>query len=310
MKRAHSGLWLLLSSTLAVVGCGPGEAPKDAKQADASKAKAGSDDATKAPAKSAADEAPAERAADEAPAKAPGEAATAESPSPEQAGSGETSLAATLEAQAKASAEKRPPEATAIMEAANQQLAASDILAKAIKVGDTAPDFSLPDATGETVTLSKLLESGPVVVLWYRGGWCPYCNTTLKGYAAAAEQIRAAGGTLVAISPEKPDNSLDTQQKLELAYTVLSDSGNAVAREYNIVFELPAELANMYEQAFSLHAHNGDESNSLPLAATYVIDRNGKVTWAFLDTDYKKRAEPSEVVAELRKLGSSGGAPG
>ncbi|NVB43220.1 AhpC/TSA family protein [Pseudenhygromyxa sp. WMMC2535] len=188
------------------------------------------------------------------------------------------------------------------MQAAQDELAASDILERALKVGDAAPDFSLPNAAGEQVSLAKLLENGPVAVMWYRGNWCPYCNIALQGYADAGKQIAAAGGTLVAISPELPDASLDTQQKHELEYQVLSDVGNAVAKKYEIVFELPPELAALYNENFALNEHNGDDSNTLPLAATYVIGKDGKIAWAFLDVDYKKRAEPSEVVAEIRKL--------
>ncbi|WP_106390908.1 peroxiredoxin-like family protein [Enhygromyxa salina] len=211
-------------------------------------------------------------------------------------------LGAALAERAAASGAKRSAEAAAVMQAAEDQLAASGILERAINVGDVAPTFTLPNAAGEQVSLAKLLEKGPVAVLWYRGGWCPYCNLTLAGYAAAGKEIMEAGGTLVAISPELPDNSLDTQQKNELEYQVLSDVGNAVAKQYDIVFELPPDLAKMYNEKFEINARNGDTSNSLPLAATYVIGQDGKVTWAFLDADYKKRAEPSEVVAEIRAL--------
>ncbi|PRQ08192.1 putative peroxiredoxin bcp [Enhygromyxa salina] len=222
----------------------------------------------------------------------------------------EPKLAAVLADRATASSAKRSPEAAAIMQAAEDQLAASDILERAINVGDVAPTFTLPNAAGEQVSLAKLLEKGPVAVLWYRGGWCPYCNLTLAGYAAAGKQITEAGGTLVAISPELPDNSLDTQQKNELEYQVLSDVGNAVAKQFEIVFELPPDLAKMYNEKFSLNTRNGDTSNSLPLAATYVIGQDGKVAWAFLDADYKKRAEPSEVVAQVRALAGAEHPPG
>ncbi|MEM1183615.1 MAG: peroxiredoxin-like family protein [Planctomycetota bacterium] len=181
----------------------------------------------------------------------------------------------------------------------------SGILASAKNVGDDAPEFVLPDAVGRSVSLAELLGEGPVVLVWYRGGWCPYCNITLRAYQERLDDIKAAGATLVAISPEVPDKSLDTRQKNELDFAVLSDVRNVVAKQYGVVFELMPAVADKYrELGLNLLEYNGNESNELPLSATYVIGQDGKITYSFLDADYTKRADPDEVMAALQ--GSQG----
>lgn len=178
----------------------------------------------------------------------------------------------------------------------------SGIVNDALNVGDQAPDFTLNDANGNPVQLTELLKQGPVILNWYRGGWCPYCNLTLRSYQANLDQIAQAGATFVAITPETPDNSLTTTQKNELEYPVLSDPGNQVARQFGLVFRLQDDLAEIYNDRFDLNGYNGDSSNELPLAATYVIDSDGTIRFAFLSPDYRERAEPSEVIAATQSL--------
>ncbi|MEL6330742.1 MAG: peroxiredoxin-like family protein [Planctomycetota bacterium] len=180
----------------------------------------------------------------------------------------------------------------------------SGVTMQAKNVGDGAPEFELPDARGETVALASLLERGPVVLLWYRGGWCPYCNLTLRGYQEILPQLDDAGATLVAISPELPDNSLSTSEKNELSFTVLSDVGNTVAKEYGVVFEVTEAVHEKYNEFFQFDDWNGNDTGELPLAATYVIDTDGVIRWAFLDADYVARAEPADVLAAVRGLQS------
>ena len=184
-------------------------------------------------------------------------------------------------------------------------VANSGILDKASNVGDKASDFTLPNATSQSVTLSELLKIGPVVLTWYRGGWCPYCNLTLQRLQQELPAIKAAGAQLLALTPELPDNSLNTSQKHALDFEVLSDVGNAVARAYDLVFSLTPEVAESYQNAFDMHGVNGDESDELPLAATYVIDQTGTITYAFLDFDYRNRAEPKDILAALQQLKAS-----
>jgi len=167
-------------------------------------------------------------------------------------------------------------------------------------VGDKAPNFILTNATGQSTALSDYLEKGKVILTWYRGGWCPYCNMTLKQLQHEIPNFKESGANLIALTPELPDESISTTEKNELEFEVLSDVGNKIANEYGIVFQLIDEVAGMYNNAFQLNKHNGDESNSLPLAATYIIEQDGTISYAFLDADYRNRAEPSEITALLK----------
>lgn len=178
----------------------------------------------------------------------------------------------------------------------------SGILDTALNVGDKALDFSLKNQLNQTVSLYDQLKDGPVVLTWYRGGWCPYCNITLHYLQDKLPEIKTEGATLLALTPELPDNSLNTSEKNNLEFSVLSDVGNVIGKNYGVVFELTPEVATIYNNGFGLNEKNGDASNQLPLAATYVIDTNGIIQYAFLDADYTKRAEVSEIIAALRKL--------
>ena len=179
-------------------------------------------------------------------------------------------------------------------------VANSGILSSAINVGDIAPNFTLSNASGKDVTLKDKLERGPVILTWYRGGWCPYCNMTLKALQDELPNFKMNGASLIALTPELPDNSLSTAEKNNLEFEVLSDVGNKVAQEYGIVFKLTEPVAESYNKSFNLVEFNGDDTNELPLAASYVIDTNGNVLYAFLDADYRNRAEPSELTDVLR----------
>lgn len=180
----------------------------------------------------------------------------------------------------------------------------SGILETALNVGDTAAQFTLKNQNGEPVLLSALLEEGPVVLTWYRGGWCPYCNITLAFLQEKLPEFEAAGAQLVALTPELPDSSLSTAEKNDLSFTILSDVGNVVARRYGVVFKLTDDVAARYQKGFDLHSYNGDETDELPLAATYVIDTDGVIRYAFLDVDYRNRAEPDDILKELQNLES------
>jgi peroxiredoxin len=187
------------------------------------------------------------------------------------------------------------------MQEATTALEQSRILEKILTLGDTIPYFSLPNATGEIVNMRELLAQGPVVIAFYRGGWCPYCNLELRALQQALASIQGTGATLVAISPETPDNSLTTQEKNELEFQVLSDRDNQVAREFGLVFRLPASLLPIYEDfGIDLIAHNGNNHFELPIPATYVVRQDGTVKYAFANVDYTKRAEPSEIVNALQ----------
>lgn len=182
-----------------------------------------------------------------------------------------------------------------------EAVANSGILKQAKNIGDIAPNFTLNNALEKPVALNDYLKKGKVVLTWYRGGWCPYCNLTLRQLQNELPNFKANGANLIALTPELPDKSLSTAKKHDLEFEVLSDVGNVVAKEYGIVFELIDEVAKSYNEAFDLESYNGDHSNQLPLAATYVINENGKIIYAFLDADYRNRAEPSKITEVLKK---------
>ena len=197
-----------------------------------------------------------------------------------------------------------PEAAMATMKAATAELEQSGIVAHALNVGDSAPDFTLPNAAGDPVALASLLKKGPVVVVFYRGHWCPYCNVNLTMMQAEAlPAIETMDGTLVAISPELPDNSLTMQEKNHLGFDILSDQGSQIAEQFGIVYTLSKELQPLYrDYGIDLPKLNGDNTHRLPLAATYIIDTHGTIAYAYLNTDYSQRAEPRDVVQALKDL--------
>lgn len=220
-----------------------------------------------------------------------------------QRGGKNVELKPQLEDLAKVSKSKTPEAVAAVMTRSLQDLKQSGIESRALREGDLCPDFALPDVHGRIVHLKELIKKGPAVIAFYRGGWCPYCSLTLRALEQSLSTIRENGGQLVAISPQKPDESLTTAEKDELTFDVLSDEGNQTARAFGLVFELPQGLVAVYKNfGIDLQKVNGSEKNELPVAATYVVDTAGKIRYAFVDADYKKRAEPSEIVKVLRQL--------
>jgi peroxiredoxin len=175
----------------------------------------------------------------------------------------------------------------------------AQITINALQKGEKAQDFTLTNATGEQISLYQELKKGPVILMWYRGGWCPYCNLTLRAMQSMLPAFKAGGAQLFAITPETPDKSLSTAEKNELQYEILTDKDNTVARNYGVVFKLTDDVKKYYEDGFGLSEYNGNDKGELPLAATYVIGTDGIVTFAFLDADYRNRAEPIEVLNAL-----------
>lgn len=213
------------------------------------------------------------------------------------------SLKAELDAFRDAFMGNAPPEVRAAMARADAALAASGIVAGARKAGDAAPDFVLPAARGGAVRLRDLLRHGPVVLSFYRGGWCPYCNLTLRALQAVLPAIHCHGAELVAISPQTPAGSRDTAEANRLAFPVLSDSGSAVARSFGIAFDLAEELRPIYARfGHALPDRNGDAGWVLPIPATYVIGADGVISFAFLDSDYRNRLEPDDILACLAAM--------
>lgn len=176
--------------------------------------------------------------------------------------------------------------------------------ADAIAVGDVLSDFTLPDATGRDVSLSELVADGPAVLVFYRGGWCPYCNIALHQYQSElVPQLPDYGATLAAIT-QKPDESLSTAEKHDLQFAVLSDAGARVARQLGIGFE-PAEDVLEAQRALGLDIRDGnaDGSPELPMPTVLVVDSARTVCFADVHADYTSRTEVSEIVAALERLG-------
>ncbi|MFI7411970.1 peroxiredoxin-like family protein [Streptomyces sp. NPDC049627] len=212
-------------------------------------------------------------------------------------------LAAELRALYESRFPQLPAEARETMERAAQELADSGQAGRALTAGARAPLFSLPSATGRTVALQDLLERGAVVLTFYRGAWCPYCNLALRALQHHHDAITARGARLVAVSPQIPDESLSLTEKHDLAFDVLSDVGSDTAKQYGLAFDLPDDLAAVYDRfGFDLQRVNGGHARTLPLPATYVIDRDGTIRWAFADADYTRRAEPADILTALDAL--------
>jgi peroxiredoxin len=196
-----------------------------------------------------------------------------------------------------------PAERQAIMQRHIDELRRGTIPRTMLKVGGHAPAIVLENAKGAIVDVGTLLKKGPVIVTFYRGGWCPYCNLELKAYQQMLPEIAAAGASLVAISPEKPDDTLSTAEKNALSFEVLSDVGQKVGRAFGLVYEFTEELKRAYHDFnLDIPARNGRPGEwALPISATYVIDRNNSIVYAYTDVDYRDRADPREVLQVLIK---------
>ncbi|MDI1265508.1 MAG: peroxiredoxin-like family protein [bacterium] len=196
-----------------------------------------------------------------------------------------------------------PPERQQAMERHIALLAESGFGKKAKQVGDQAPDIVLPDANGQTFRLATLLAKGPVVVTFYRGGWCPYCNLELRAYQAVLPRIAAAGASLVAISPEKPDDTVSTTEKNALTFPVLSDVGQTVGKAFGLVYAFTDELRAVYDGLkLDIPGKNGASDDwALPLSATYVIDRDGRIVFADTGVDYRRRTDPLDILQVLER---------
>jgi len=182
-----------------------------------------------------------------------------------------------------------------------QALEESEMANHAPQVGDELNNFVLSNQLGQQTSLAELCKSGPVVMVFYRGGWCPYCNLELRAYQQILPQLKAAGAQLVAITPELPDSSLSTIEKNELEFEVLSDVGADYAKEIGLAFTLPEELREIYANlGGDLQKFNGAGNFNLPIPATLVVNTDGKIVFAHVDVDYTTRANPEEVLSVVR----------
>ena len=184
-----------------------------------------------------------------------------------------------------------------------QALDESGMANQAPQVGKELKNFVLSNQLGQQRSLSELRKSGPVVMVFYRGGWCPYCNLELRAYQQILPQLKEAGAQLVAITPELPDSSLSTVEKNELEFEVLSDVGADYAKEIGLAFTLPEELREIYANlGGDLQKFNGAGNFNLPIPATLVADSAGTIAFAHVDVDYTTRANPEDVLSAVRDI--------
>jgi peroxiredoxin len=174
---------------------------------------------------------------------------------------------------------------------------------RAVKAGDAAPRFNLPDADGAVFDSLKQLAKGPLVVTFYRGVWCPYCNMDLQALEAARGEIESRGASMVALSMQTASNSRKSQRDNHLGFPILVDFEGVVASQFGLRFKLPDELVDLYKQfGNDLAQVNGEPSWALPMPARYVIDQDGVVAYAEVNPDYTKRPDPSDLIPVLDSL--------
>lgn len=198
---------------------------------------------------------------------------------------------------------KAPPEVVAIMHRSTAELAASGQAQRALAVGATLPAFTLSDSEDRAVSSADLLAKGPLVITFYRGVWCPYCNMDLQAIEEVAGQMRELGASVVAISPQTPANGAKSRTQNKLSFPILSDRNGDVAAAFGLRFRLPDDLLAIYGKfGIDLSTVNGDKSGTLPMPARYVIGRDGTVAYAEVNPDYTRRPDPSELLPILRRL--------
>ncbi|WP_419785561.1 peroxiredoxin-like family protein [Pseudodesulfovibrio sp.] len=204
----------------------------------------------------------------------------------------------TKEIKARASAE-----ALQVIEDTTQALQESGIADRAVQAGGRVPGFCLTNQQGSERSLEQYLAAGPLVLSFYRGGWCPYCGMELGALQKELPRIAAAGGQVAAIAPETPESSLLNRERFGITYDVLFDQGAQVASDFRLAFVVPEPLRSIYADfGIDIPACNGDDSYRLPVSATYIIDRDSTVAYRYFDVDYAHRLEPEIIVEELEKL--------
>ncbi len=196
-----------------------------------------------------------------------------------------------------------PPDIHPIMERATAELVASGQAGRALKAGDRAPGFTLNDPEGKPVSSADLLAKGPLIITFYRGVWCPYCNVELQALQETLPQFRALGANLVAISPQTAANSRKSQRQNKLDFPILSDTHNDVAAAFGLRFALPDYLVDLYKKLKNdLPAFNDDPGWTLPMPARYVVKQDGGIAYAEVNPDYTRRPEPDSMLPVLKRL--------
>ena len=199
-----------------------------------------------------------------------------------------------------------PAETQAIHERAIAELKQRRLAANKLPAGAKIPEFQLQDHDGKNISSSELLAKGRLVLCFIRGRWCPFCVAQMEAMNAILPEIEQAGATLVAISPQTVKQAFFMHDQHKLHFRLLSDAGNNVARQFQLAYRVSEEQQALYKRTFvNLPFINGDDSWELPIPATYVIDRDGRVLYTAANEDYMERPEPAEVVSILYKRGNS-----
>ena len=196
-----------------------------------------------------------------------------------------------------------PPEISATVKAVAPDFVETFDKSKVVKVGDKFPDFELPDENGQPTPSKSILANGPLLVSFYRGEWCPYCNAELNALQKHLPEFKAKGVSLVAISPELPDTSLSTKDKKGLGFTVLSDTNNELARSLGIVVTQPESMRSVFQFAqVDWKKRYGTDSLEVPVPASFLVDQKGVVRNVFVEPDFHKRLEPTEALEWIDAL--------
>ncbi len=212
-----------------------------------------------------------------------------------------TPLAALLDAYRRHAAERAPGVAAAL-DGEARALAASGRLSRALAAGDRVPDLTLPDATDGRVRLPDLLRDGPLVLAFYLGRWCPFCTLELRAWQRALPGVRALGATLLAVSAQDDREVALTRERDRLEFRLVSDPDNRLARGFGIAYEVAPTVRDAYAASGMGGRPDDDSAWTLPLPAVYLVGRDGRIAWAHVDPDWRRRAEPAEVVARLGTL--------
>jgi peroxiredoxin len=208
-----------------------------------------------------------------------------------------------LEEQRRRAYSQRGPEERKVRADAVAEVADAKSAERVVGVGEAAPEFQLPSITGTVVDSRELLGRGPLVISFYRGGWCPYCNIELRALQARLPEIEALGAGLVAISPEVPDRAAMAAGSNTLTFPVLCDQDNQVARRFRLTHRIAPEVVEyQLGNGNDVAAYNGTGIAEVPLPATYVVGTDGIVRYAFVDADYTRRADPDAILGVLRDL--------
>lgn len=210
---------------------------------------------------------------------------------------------------AKFETEMAPPEVVAVLHRVTDELIASGQAGRALHAGDRAPAFALPDPDGTLVSSQDLLAKGPLVLTFYRGVWCPYCNLDLQALEEVRPEIEARGARLVAVSQQTAANSRKAQRSNKLGFPIAGDKGGELAAKFGIRWNLPEDLQAVHKRlGADLVAFNGEDSWTLPMPARYVIGQDGVIAYAEINPDYTRRPEPSDVFPVLDQLKRSNAA--